>query len=400
MSTSELFRTPPRHAPQNVEILGPLRSGRATSRAALAKATGLSPSTVASRVEDLIAQGHIVEVGHGESRGGRRPRHLEIRGDAGLVGCIDLGVDRATFGLIDFAGNLVGERHLDLDIAAGPHEVLSFAVAQLVDMVERADVPSHTRLRGISVGVPGPVSSTTSRIVAPSRMPGWNGVSVAEVVQRDIQLPVVVNNDANLMAAGELLDADDAAAFANQVFVKVGSGIGCGIVSGGELYTGSNGWAGDISHVSVPGAAAVPCSCGRTGCLDALASGNALVREMQLAGHDVHTVEAMIALARDSHPLATRLLRNAGVMTGGVLATIVNFFNPDRLVLGGVLADSAVFVAGVRSTLYADCLPMATEQLTVEVTRHQGTGGLRGAARMFLDRAFSTEGLPPLTPTP
>jgi hypothetical protein len=203
------------------------------------------------------------------------------------------------------------------------------------------------------------------------------------VIQRNTRLPVIVNNDANLMAVGELYTGG-AEASANQVFVKVGSGIGCGIISRGELFTGSNGWAGDISHVSVPGGGAVPCSCGRTGCLDAMASGNALVREMQVAGHDVDSVEAMIALARDSHPLATRLIRNAAVMTGGVLATIVNFFNPDRLVLGGVLADSSVFVAGVRSMLFADLLPMATEQLSVDVTSDQRTGGLHGAARMFL----------------
>lgn len=393
MSSSDTSRTAPLHAPQNVEVLGPLRSGRATSRATLAKVTGLSPSTVASRVEALIQQGHIIETGPGESRGGRRPRHLAIRGDAGLVGCIDLGVDRTSFGLVDFAGVLIAERHVELDIATGPQHVLAVAAAMLLRMVEDAALPQHTRLRGISVGVPGPVSSATSRIVAPSRMPGWNGVSVPEILQREMRLPVIVNNDANLMAAGELLDNAGAAGEANQVLAKVGSGIGCGIVSGGVLYTGSNGWAGDISHVSVPGAAPIPCSCGRTGCLDALASGNALVREMQLAGHDVQSVEAMIALAKDSQPLATSLLRNAGVMTGGVLATIVNFFNPDRLVLGGVLADSAVFVAAVRSTLYADCLPMATEHLTVDVAKYQSTAGLRGAARVFLDRVFSAEGI-------
>ncbi|MET0843162.1 MAG: ROK family transcriptional regulator [Mycetocola sp.] len=388
-------RTPrrlPFHSAQDVEILAPLRSGRATSRAALAKITGLSPSTVASRVESLIQHGHVIETGPGESRGGRRPRHLAVRGDVGLVGCIDLGVDRASFGLVDFAGSLVAERHTLLDIATGPGPVLARAMEILADMVTAAGLPEHTQLRGVSVGVPGPVSSETFRVVAPSRMPGWNGVSVAEVVQRDVPLPVIVNNDANLMAAGELLGGEESA-LANQVLVKVGSGIGCGIISGGSLYTGSNGWAGDISHVSVPGAAPVPCSCGRTGCLDALASGNALVREMQLAGHDVQSVETMIDLARDSHPLATGLLRNAGVMTGGVLATIVNFFNPDRLVLGGVLADSSVFVAGVRSTLYADCLPMATEKLSVDVARYQGTAGLRGAGRVFLDQVFSAEGV-------
>jgi predicted NBD/HSP70 family sugar kinase len=387
----EPSRVPLFHSPQHVELFAALRSGRANSRAALAKVTGLSPSTVASRVEVMIEQGHVVETGPGESRGGRRPRHLSIRGDAGLVGCIDLGVDRASFGLVDFAGELRAEQHMALDIAAGPRHVLAQALKTLDSMVDELGASGPGKLSGISVGVPGPVSSTTSRVVAPSRMPGWNGVSVSEIMRRDVDLPVIVNNDANLMAAGELL-GDSTESAANQVLVKVGSGIGCGIISGGALYTGSNGWAGDISHVSVPGAAAVPCSCGRSGCLDALASGNALVREMQLAGADVQSVEEMIDLAQDAHPLATGLLRNAGVMTGGVLATIVNFFNPDRLVLGGVLADSSVFVAGVRSTLYADCLPMATEQLTVDVARYAGTAGLRGAGRVFLDQVFSADG--------
>lgn len=379
------------HASQVGAILRLIRDGRATSRAALAKSTGLSPSTVAARIEGLIEQGHVIEVGEGHSRGGRRPRRLEIRADKGVVGCIDLGVDRASFGLFDLAGALIAERHVDLDIAAGPSEILPFSTAQLDEMVQEAKGLDSSQLRGISVGVPGPVSSTTSRIIAPSRMPGWNGVSVREVIQQALEVPVIVNNDANLMAAGELLDGDDPLNFANQILVKVGSGIGCGIIAGGELYTGSNGWAGDISHVAVQGAPAVPCSCGRTGCLDVLASGNALVREMQDSGYDVPTVEAMIALARDSHPVATGLLRGAGVMTGGVLATIINFFNPDRLVLGGVLADSAVFVAGVRSTLYSDCPPMATEQLIVEVAKYPQTSGLRGAARIILDEIFSTE---------
>ncbi|GGF05064.1 ROK family transcriptional regulator [Mycetocola zhadangensis] len=391
MTVNDVSGTVPLHSPQHVEVLAALRSGRANSRAALANITGLSPTTVAARVDALIEQGHVVETGPGESRGGRRPRHLMIRGDAGLVGCIDLGVDRASFGLVDFAGELITERHAPLDIAADPRAVLSRALKILLDMVDEAKLAGHTRLRGISVGVPGPVSSATSRVISPSRMPGWNGVSVPELMRREIDLPILVNNDANLMAAGELLDGREP--IGNQVLVKVGSGIGCGIVCGGALYTGSNGWAGDISHVVVPGAAAVPCSCGRTGCLDALASGNALVREMQVAGTNVQSVEEMIALAQDSHPLATGLLRNAGVMTGGVLATIVNFFNPERLVLGGVLADSSVFVAGVRATLYAECLPMATDQLSIDVAQFAATGGLRGAGRIFLDQLFSADGV-------
>lgn len=376
---------------QSAGLVRLIRTGRAASRAALAKATGLSPSTVAARVEELIGLGHVVEAGEGESVGGRRPRRLQIRAEAGLVGCIDLGVDRTSFGLFDFAGNLRAERHVALDIAAGPDEILAYATARLHDMVQEAGGSSFGPLRGISVGVPGPVSSADSRIVAPSRMPGWNGTDVREAIGREVAVPVIVNNDANLMAAGELLDGDDPVTYPNQILVKAGTGIGCGIISAGELYTGSNGWAGDISHVAVQGAPAIPCSCGRNGCLDVLASGTALVREMQRSGHDVQTVEAMIVLAGDAHPAATGLLRGAGVMTGSVLATSINFFNPNRLVLGGVLAGSAVFVAAVRSTLYSECPPMATEELVVEVARHPHTGALRGAARLMLDEIFSPD---------
>lgn len=380
-----------RHSPHTITILDALRSGRANSRAELAKATGLSPSTVSTRVDELIEHGHVLEDGEGESRGGRRPRRLTIRAAAGLVGCIDLGVDRASLGIVDFAGQLVAQRHVPMDIALGPRAVLESAVGLLRDLVAEADLPQGATLHGLSIGVPGPVAAGSARIVSPSRMPGWNGVSVPEVLAGLVDVPIVVNNDANLMAVGEFVAGDPR--FANQVFVKAGSGIGCGIIASGELYTGSHGAAGDISHVSVPGAPDVSCSCGKRGCLDAVASGNALVRRLQDNGVAVANVEDMIALAKDAHPMATRLLREAGSMTGGVLATIVNFFNPDRLVLGGVLSQSEVFVASVRSTLYAECLPMATEHLRVTVSVLPLAGGLVGAGKVFLDRAFSVEGV-------
>jgi predicted NBD/HSP70 family sugar kinase len=379
------------HTPHTITILDALRSGLASSRADLAKATGLSPSTVSARVDELIGNGHVLESGEGVSRGGRRPRRLSIRADAGLVGCIDLGVDRASLGIVDFAGTLVAERHVAMDIALGPHRVLETVVGLLHELTSSVDLPEGAVLSGLSVGVPGPVASGSARIVSPSRMPGWNGVAVPDILSSLVDVPVVVNNDANLMAVGEFVAGDPR--LVNQVFVKAGSGIGCGIISGGVLYTGSHGAAGDISHVSVPGAPDVQCSCGRRGCLDAVASGNALVRQLQENGVDVANVEAMIHLAKDAHPMATRLLREAGSMTGGVLATIVNFFNPDRLVLGGVLSESEVFVASVRSTLYAECLPMATENLEVAVSVLPLTGGLVGAGKVFLDRQFSVAGV-------
>ncbi|RFA13370.1 hypothetical protein B7R21_08400 [Subtercola boreus] len=380
-----------RFSAQNLAILGPLRSGAADSKADLAKVTGLSPSTITARIDELIGLGHVVEVGDGVSRGGRRPRTLALRRDAGIVGCVDLGVDRTSIGLVDLSGALLARGDLDLDISSGPDVVLAEVWSALEALLASDTEHSRRLLRGVSVGVPGPVSSESGRVVAPSRMPGWNGTDVARILGGIAGVPILVNNDANLMAVGEFASGDRMEP--NQVFVKAGSGIGCGIIARGELFVGSRGAAGDISHVAVPDAPPVPCSCGRYGCLDALASGNALVRELQNAGLEVANVEAMIALARDADPVATRLLREAGSMTGGVLASIVNFFNPGRLIVGGVLSQSEVFVAGLRSTLYAQCLPMATDQLTITTPLRPGDCGLLGAGTVFLDRLFSERGL-------
>ncbi|WP_234698077.1 ROK family protein [Lacisediminihabitans changchengi] len=375
-----------RLSPQNLEIVRALRFGRADSKASLAVATGLSPSTVTSRVQDLLTLGHIVETGDGESRGGRRPRRLAIRAEAGAVGCFDLGIDRSSVGLVDFSGALLAHAEIPLDVAAGPAPVFDTLWAALGDLAAGHSERAIPPVRALSLGVPGPVAADGNRIVSPSRMPGWNGIDAAAMLGGVAGLPVVVNNDANLMAVGEYAAGDRAEG--NLVFVKAGSGIGSGIICRGELFVGADGVAGDISHVSVPDAPPVACSCGRRGCLDALASGNALVKELQEAGEDVPDVESMIRRARDADAAATRLLRGAGTMTGGVLSTIINFFNPDRLVLGGVLSQSEVFVNAVRATLYAECLPMATERLTIALPRHPQTSGLLGGGAVVLDRIF------------
>lgn len=372
---------------QRAAVLRPLRSGAAVSKADLARETGLSPSTVAARVAELIAGGHVVERGFGASAGGRRPTALAVRGEAGLIGCVDLGVHRTTIALADFAGGLHGERHLHLDVAEGPRAVLR----RLVDELRRvADEQAHLAgvpLRGWAVAVPGPVDRATSRITGPSRMPGWHRADVPALLREATGLPAVVGNDANLMALGEAVAAGPRPL--DLVFVLGGSGIGTGIVAGGALHVGSRGAAGDISHTPVPGGRPVPCSCGRVGCLDVLASGSALVRDMGEEGRAVDGVEQVIDLAADGDPVATRLLRDAGAMTGGVLATIVDFFNPGRLVLGGALGRSEVYAAAVRSVLWARCLPMATDGLEVAAPRLPTTGGLTGAAQVFLDRVFA-----------
>lgn len=366
-------------------ILNLIRSGACSSRADIARSTGLSPTTVAARVEALIASGYLREAGDGDSRGGRRPRQLEVDPATGSVCGIDLGGRHANFALFDLAGDLIAERQLAMDIAEGPESILGW-IAREVEAMAAAFAGPDQRLRGIGLGLPGPVDWPSGRLVSPSRMPGWNGADAAAMLTELSGVPALVGNDANLMALGEQASLPDDVQ--HLVFVKAGSSIGCGVIASGSLFQGHHGMAGDISHVSVPNAPQAVCSCGRVGCLDAVAGGAAIVQNLRKEGVDVADTRGVLELARDGHPLATQMLREAGTRTGGVLATIVNFFNPERLVLGGNLSEADAFVAGLRSAIYTECLPMATDRLEITVSQTKTHGGVIGAARMMLDHLF------------
>lgn len=364
-------------------VLSHVRSGLASSRAELSRSTGLSPTTVALRVDALITKGYLREAGSGTSHGGRRPRQLEVNPGAGVVGGVDLGAQHASFALFDMAGGLVAEHHSEMNIADGPDHILRWIIDETDRMA--AIRAAGKELRGLCLGLPGPVDFITGCLVSPSRMPGWNGVDVAGKLEQLRGIPTLVDNDANLMALGEFVSTGDAK---HLVFVKAGSSIGCGVIASGALHHGHRGMAGDISHVAVPDAPQVLCSCGRMGCLDAVAGGAAIVANLREAGLDVTGTADVLALAQDAHPQATRMLREAGTRTGGVLATIINFFNPQRLVLGGNLSQADAFVAGVRSAIYTECLPIATDQLEITVSLARSRAGVIGAGKIILDHLF------------
>jgi predicted NBD/HSP70 family sugar kinase len=367
-------------------ILRLVRSGAATSRSQVARALGISATTSASRIDTLVARGFLRDAGAGESRAGRRPQRIELAPQQGYVGVADLGARHALLATFDMTGTLIEERHHALEIANGPERVLAWIVGQLRELAR------GQALRGIALALPGPVDFDSGRLVSPSRMPGWNGVDVAGLLARLSSVPALVDNDANLMALGEFGTVP--ATVRHLVLVKAGSGIGSGIIAAGQLYRGAHGMAGDISHVTVPHADEVLCSCGRYGCLDAVASGAAIVEGLRSVGVEVPDTMGLLQLAHDAHPLATLMLREAGIRTGNVLATIVNFYNPDAVVLGGTLSRSEAFVAGVRSAIYTMCLPMATDQLDIAVSSAGRLGGVQGAARLILDHLLEHELIP------
>ncbi|HEY0698637.1 MAG TPA: ROK family transcriptional regulator [Micromonospora sp.] len=387
----EVLRVTPR------DLLRLVASGAAVSRADLARLSGLSPSTVSQRVEALISQGLLEETGAGKSRGGRRPRQLAVPTGGAVIGAIDLGAHHARIGTLDLSGQVVEVRSRPVRIEDGPEAVLGELLAEVAALVPETArrtggaPPGGTvgaALRGIGIGIPGPVQHSTGRIVSPSRMPGWNGFDVPAFCRDHTDAPVVVDNDANLMALGAHRAAHPELDHA--VYVKAGTGIGAGVISGGQLHRGAQGSAGDISHCRVTADPAPLCSCGNTGCLEAVASGATLVRALREQDLPVDDLTGVLKLIDDGDRHATALARQAGRSIGEILAVVVNFYNPQVVAIGGRLAGCEPLLASMRATLYDRCLPLATQELLIERVNVGPDVGIMGAAQLVIDRVVNS----------
>ena len=362
-------------------LLRLVRTGAARSRADLVALTGAPRSTVSARVEQLLKAGFLVEGGTGDSRGGRPPTLLAFNRTGGLILAVDLGATGARVALTDLSGELVAQRHREIDIADGPDSILGL-VNELADEM-LAEVGEGTeKVSAIGVGVPGPVEFAAGRLVHPPLMSGWHDYHVPAAFER-FNCPVYVDNDVNVIAAGELGSGGNDENF---LVVKIGTGIGCGIVVNGQIYRGTQGCAGDIGHIYVPREDVTICRCGNENCLEAVAGGPALARAAVERGLDVHSVRELVQLALRGEPPALEIVRNAGRLIGAVLASLVNIFNPSRIVLvGGVAEAGNPLLAGIREVVYRRSLPLAARSLEISVSDRGRLDGQVGAARLAIE---------------
>lgn len=366
-------------------IVSVISSGQGASRTDLARHLGLAPSTVSLRVQELIEAGVLRETGSGPSRGGRRPRLLELCSEGGYVLAADLGGTHARLGVVDLTGAVAAVEEVAVSVAAGPGpEATLDVIAGVFDrmITDRGIGPS-----GIGLALPGPVDIDRRSVERPARMPGWDGFPVGQWLEDRYGVVTVVDNDANLMALGEHVSSPQRVS--HSVTVKAGTAIGSGIIVGGAVHRGADGAAGEFTHARVPAAGDIPCSCGNTGCLETIASGAALVRQLREQGREVTNTTEMISMARSGDPAVTTLVRTAGGYLGEVLCTVVNFFNPGAVFLGGGLSTVEPFVAAVRSQLYGGCHPLVTERLLIARASTGADAGLIGAGRFVLDHVFA-----------
>ena len=378
-------------------LLQLLLDGRPRTRSDLVEDSGLARSTVGSRVDALLASGLLAAVGEAASTGGRPPTRFAFNRHARIAVGFDIGATHATVAITDLAGKPLAQRTWELAIDEGPEPVLTsvtLAARELMMEIGRKE----SDLIGVGVGLPGPVEHSTGRPTNPPIMPGWNGYDVPGRLGRAFNVPVLVDNDVNVMALGE-----HSLAFGGEehlIFIKVATGIGSGIISGGRLHRGAQGAAGDLGHVQAPRAQGISCRCGNTGCLEAVASGSAVARALRDLGVEARSSQDVVALVKSGNVEATRLLRQAGRDIGDVLAMCVSLLNPSVIVVGGSLADAGeTLLAGIREAVYRRSLPLATEHLRIVVSRAKEDAGVMGAALMVIQHALSPEGLEGLLAT-
>lgn len=366
-------------------ILQLIRTGEATTRGDLLEATGLSRMTVAQRVDLLLAAGLVVENPVSATARGRPRKSLRFNHEHAVVAIAAVDTTHTTTAVTDLEGRVLARARIEPAIADGPVPTLSAISASLTSLL----TPDLPPLAGIGISVPGPVDPSTGRPSEPPIMPGWDAYPVAEHLQEHVaDVPVHTANDADAAAVGEYVA--EFRGCRSLVMVKVSTGIGTGIVIGGQRYAGTDGGAGDIGHVRVEHPVETKCMCGASGCLAAVASGRAvagLLRELgreARAGHDVG------ALLRAGDAEALRLTRDAGRRIGEVLATVVCVLNPEVVVVGGDLASTSL-ITGMRETLYARSLPRATRHLRLVLGSLAGEAAVVGLNRIVVDAEFGAD---------
>jgi glucokinase-like ROK family protein len=379
--------------PIQAEIMRYLREvDRPVSRSEMTEVFGVSRSKISQEVGRLLEAGLLVEDGLAESEGGRRSSLLGIPRSAGLVAAVDLGATSIDVALSTLGCEFLEHRGEPADIKDGPQIVLG-RVKQILSELLREQSANPQDVLAIGMGVPGPVEQASGLLRSPPIMPGWNGFPIRDAFAGEYAAPVFVDNDVNVMALGEHWGGVGKGVD-NLLFVKIGTGIGGGIIADGSLYRGVQGCAGDIGHICVDPDGPV-CSCGNQGCLEAVAAAPAIAMKAERCARERLSPTLSEVLgergelsARDVGEAASRgdyhalkIIRESGQLVGRVLATLVSTLNPSLIVIGGGVANIGhSLLAEIRSTVYRRSLPLATRNLPIVLSELEGVAGVTGAS--------------------
>jgi len=373
------------------------------SRDALSSQLNFSKTRANAVVAGLIEQGWLDEVGQRASSGGRRAETLQLHRGLGVLLCADLGATSVEVAALTPDLQVLARHGEAVDVRAGPGIVLSRMRTLMREVLSRASIKPR-QVIAIGIGVPGPVDFASGQLVEPPLMPQWDSYSIRDDLRADYDAPVWVDNDVNLMALGELWRLKRT--LPNFLVIKVGTGIGCGVVCHGEVYRGANGSAGDVGHICVD-PDGPRCHCGNLGCVETMAAGPAIAREAaeaaqtgrsamlaeRLAQQGELTPEDVGHASRAGDAAANAIVQGSGTLIGQMLASVVNFFNPSHVFVGGgVTRIGPLFLAALRQSVYHRSLALSTRHLEILYTPLGDQAGLIGAGVLALQETLRSRG--------
>lgn len=331
------------------------------SRTELADKMGLTRAAVSLIINDLLESGVVQEAEIRLVSSGRPPVTLEINPGRGLVGAIDMGATHMSIAIADFTARILQEMEFPFDVKKGPEICIVEANRNLLSLLESQKL-ALTDLLAIGIGVPGPVNTEAGAVVAPPIMPGWDHYPIRTTLEKMWGFPVTLNNDAELGALGEWAYGAGRGE-RNIAYIKVGSGIGAGLILNQQIYGGTTGAAGEIGHLTID-ENGPKCNCGNHGCLEAFAGGHAIARQGQLLVQsgkrtllsnlpkEKITAHEVAEAARRGDLHAQEILRRAGTFIGIAIAGLINLFNPSIVIIGGGVAQAGdLLTASIRQAV-------------------------------------------------
>ena len=376
------------------------------SRHVLAERLDYSKSKANALVAALLDEGLLDEVGLQDSSGGRRAETLQLSASLGVLIGANLGATSMQLAILKPDLTVLARHTEAIDVRQGPGVVLARMRVLMRELLARCALAAR-QVIAIGIGVPGPVDFESGQLVNPPLMPDWGGFSIRDYLREDYAAPVFVDNDVNLMALGELWRLQRS--LQNFLVIKIGTGIGCGIVCHGEVYRGANGSAGDVGHICVDRSGPL-CHCGNRGCVEAMAGAQAISRmavDAANAGHSpmlagrllaqgALTAEDVAQASRAGDVAANAIIQRAGNLVGEMLASVVNFFNPSNVFIAGRIASMGpLFLASVRQSVYQRSLALSTRQLEIQYTPLADDAGLIGAGVLAMQESLKASGVLP-----
>jgi glucokinase-like ROK family protein len=387
------------------QVIQLLREHESLSRNEIATLLGFSRTKVTSIVAELISFGLIEEGGSADSNGGRRPRTLAFTVDFGYIIGIDMRVTSLNIAVANFRGELIGSMITPISIQDSPDQIIKIIGEQVLLLLDEHQLHID-KVIGIGFGIPSPVDFESGLIISKSIMIGWENYPIREALHKIFpRAAILIDNEVNLMALGELR-AGMGREYKNLIFVKVGTGIGAGIISNGHIHRGSTGCEGQIGHISVDPQGPV-CHCGNVGCLELIAGASAIAQrakkhavdnpESILAkqmeeNHGILSAEDVGIAAMRGDRFANEIIQDSGRQLGKVLATLVTLLNPDAVLIGGGVSNiGSQFLVAIRREVLQLSIPLSTRHLVIDLSSIQSEAGVTGAITLALDHIFAVE---------